>query len=77
MKCYMSCVFQELHLMDGKGNIHFDRLYLRISTLQDEELKATAKAMLDACPVDKVEGKTKCERAFWVNKCLKIADPVV
>lgn len=73
----MTCVFQEFHLMDGNGDIQLERLFIRTSQLENEELKELANNMLTQCPPDKVEGNTKCDRAIWVNKCQKMADSKV
>lgn len=74
LKCYMSCLFHELNVVDDKGDLHFEKISVHIDKL-DEELQEIAYRMGRKCL--RPEGDNVCERAFWFHKCWKSADPKV
>ncbi|XP_055524379.1 general odorant-binding protein 83a-like [Wyeomyia smithii] len=70
LKCYMDCMFRKTNLTDEKGELHFGKALEYVpQELEDIALKMGVKCT-------KPKGKTLCERAFWIHKCWKTADPV-
>lgn len=71
LKCYMGCLFVKAGVSDGNGDLHLGKvLELIPKEFEDIALKMGSRCL-------KPKGKTPCERAFWFNKCWKLADPVV
>lgn len=67
----MNCVFHESEVVDETGNVHFEKLYDRLP----DSFKKIGLKMGSRCLV--VQGDSLCERAFWIHKCWKMADPKV
>jgi hypothetical protein len=64
------CSFR-LFQVDENGNVHLEKLH----AILPESMKDIALHMGKRCLYP--EGETLCERAFWLHKCWKQADPKV
>lgn len=73
LKCYMSCVFQEVGVTDDDGFLHMEKLVGAVGLLDDEAEMIFLK-MAKRCLRPIIS--THCETAFWYNKCWKTTDPV-
>ena len=71
LKCYMNCIFHEAQVVDENGNVHLEKLH----DMLPESMSDIALNMGKKCLYPK--GDTQCERAFWLHKCWKTADPRV
>lgn len=71
LKCYMNCIFHEAKVVDDDGNVHLEKLH----SMLPESMADIAMHMGKKCLYPK--GDTLCERAFWLHKCWKTADPKV
>lgn len=57
--------------VDDKGNVHFEKLLDSLpESLHDKAFKMGKKCLYP-------QGENLCEKAFWLNKCWKTADPMV
>ncbi|KAG5671868.1 hypothetical protein PVAND_002039 [Polypedilum vanderplanki] len=71
LKCYMNCIFHETHVVDDTGNVHFEKLLDSLpESIHDKAFNMGKKCLYP-------QGENLCERAFWLHKCWKTADPVV
>nr|QGW50690.1 odorant-binding protein 26 [Propsilocerus akamusi] len=69
LKCYMNCVFHETNVVDDSGNVHLEKLHNSLpDSMHDVALHMGIRCLYP-------EGDTLCEKAFWLNKCWKLADP--
>lgn len=69
--CYMDCIFHEANVLTDDGEVHLEKFHEMLpASMQDIALKMGEKCM-------KPEGKNRCEKAFWLHKCWKTADPEV
>lgn len=67
----MYCIFEVSEVVDEKGDVFLEKLHKSLpESMQDIVLKMGLKCL-------KVVGETRCERAFWLHKCWKTADPRV
>lgn len=57
--------------MDEDGNVHLEKLH----DMLPESMHDIAMHMGKKCLYP--QGDTQCERAFWLHKCWKTADPKV
>lgn len=73
LKCYMSCLFHEMEVVDDDGNVHLEKVQDAFG--DNEEMHLILLNMGKRCLYPK--GDSLCERAFWLNKCWKNADPKV
>lgn len=73
LKCYMNCMFHEMEVVDDSGRIHLEKVQDAFG--YDEEMHLILLNMGKRCLYPK--GDSLCERAFWLNKCWKNADPKV
>lgn len=71
LKCYMYCVFDETDVLHEDGEVHLEKLLDRLP----DSMHDIAVNMGKRCLYPK--GDTKCERAFWLHRCWKQADPKV
>lgn len=71
LKCYMYCVFDETDVLHEDGEVHLEKLLDRLP----DSMHDIAVNMGKKCLYPK--GDTKCERAFWLHRCWKQADPKV
>lgn len=71
LKCYMYCVFDETDVLHEDGEVHLEKLLDRMP----DSMHDIAVNMGKRCLYPK--GDTKCERAFWLHRCWKQADPKV
>lgn len=71
LKCYMNCIFHEANVVDEEGNVHLEKLH----DMLPESMSDIAMHMGKKCLYP--EGDTQCERAFWLHRCWKKADPRV
>ncbi|XP_037919471.1 pheromone-binding protein-related protein 6-like [Hermetia illucens] len=69
LKCYMYCVFDATDVLHEDGEVHLEKI---LDSLPDS-MHEIALHMGKKCLYPK--GDTKCERAFWLHKCWKQADP--
>ncbi|XP_063709574.1 general odorant-binding protein 83a-like isoform X2 [Culicoides brevitarsis] len=69
LKCYMNCVFHEAKVVDDNGDVHLEKLH----DMLPDSMADIALHMGKRCLYPK--GDTLCERAFWLHKCWKTADP--
>ncbi|XP_034487221.1 general odorant-binding protein 83a-like [Drosophila innubila] len=69
LKCYMYCVFDETDVLHEDGEVHLEKLLDRLP----DSMHDIAVNMGKRCLYPK--GDTKCERAFWLHRCWKQADP--
>ena len=67
----MDCLFKEFDVVDSTGHVHFEKLHDRLP----ESMKDIGMNMGRRClnPV----GENLCEKAYWLHKCWKEADPRV
>lgn len=71
LKCYMHCVFHEAQVLDDEGEVHLEKMHEMLpQSMHDIALNMGKKCLY---PV----GDSQCERAFWLHKCWKMADPKV
>uniref|UniRef100_A0A1L8DPG7 Putative odorant-binding protein 1 n=2 Tax=Nyssomyia neivai TaxID=330878 RepID=A0A1L8DPG7_9DIPT len=70
LKCYMNCIFHKAEVVDDTGHVHFEKLRGKVP----DDLKDIGYPMLSKC-VDPI-GEDLCEKAYWLHKCFKQADPV-
>ncbi len=75
LKCYMNCVFHEWQVVDDNGEVHLERMNADILDKFGRETEDKLIAMGRKCLYPK--GSNQCERAFWLHKCWKTADPKV
>lgn len=73
LKCYMSCLFHEMLVVDDNGNVHLE--LVQDAYGDDDEMHLILLNMGKRCLYPK--GDSLCEKAFWLNKCWKNADPKV
>lgn len=73
LKCYMNCLFHEMGVIDDKQRIHLEMVQDAYG--DNEEMHTILLNMGKRCLYPK--GDTMCEKAFWLNKCWKNADPKV
>lgn len=73
LKCYMSCMFHEMQVVDDNGNVHLELVQDAFG--DDDEMHLILLNMGKRCLYPK--GDSLCEKAFWLNKCWKNADPKV
>lgn len=73
LKCYMNCLFHEMGVIDDKQRIHLEMVQDAYG--DNPEMHQILLNMGKRCLYPK--GETLCERAFWLNKCWKNADPKV
>nr|AKB92821.1 odorant binding protein 2b [Zeugodacus tau] len=69
LKCYMYCVFEETDVLHEDGEVHLEKI---LDSLP-ESMHVIALHMGKKCLYPK--GDNKCERAFWLHRCWKEADP--
>lgn len=67
-------MFTEAKVVDDNGDVHFEKIDLHISRL-DQEIQEIAKNFIANCK--NIQGSDPCERAFSVHKCWKLHDPKV
>lgn len=73
LKCYMSCLFHEMDVVDDRGFVHLEKVQDAYG--DNEEMHLILLNMGKRCLYPK--GDTLCEKAFWLNSCWKRADPKV
>lgn len=66
-------MFHEMQVVDDEGKIHLEKVQDAYG--DDEEMHKILLGMGKRCLYPK--GETQCDRAYWLNKCWKTADPVV
>ncbi|ALC46416.1 Os-E, partial [Drosophila busckii] len=71
LKCYMYCVFDQTDVLHEDGEVHLEKLLDRLP----DSMHDIAVNMGKRCLYPK--GDNKCERAFWLHRCWKTADPKV
>ncbi|XP_033149915.1 uncharacterized protein LOC108603747 [Drosophila busckii] len=69
LKCYMYCVFDQTDVLHEDGEVHLEKLLDRLP----DSMHDIAVNMGKRCLYPK--GDNKCERAFWLHRCWKTADP--
>ncbi|KAJ6637723.1 General odorant-binding protein 83a [Pseudolycoriella hygida] len=69
LKCYMNCIFHEAKVVDADGEVHLEMLH----EMLPDSMQTIAMHMGKKCLYPK--GETQCDRAFWLHKCWKSADP--
>lgn len=69
----MDCMFHEMGVMDDAGNVHLEKVQDEFG--DDEGMHKILLNMGKRCLYPK--GANGCEKAFWLNKCWKNADPKV
>lgn len=67
----MNCIFHEARVVDENGEVHLEMLH----EMLPESMADIAMHMGKKCLYPK--GETQCDRAFWLHKCWKTADPKV
>lgn len=65
----MNCLFHEFDVVDDNGEAHFEK----IRAVVPESMKLIFDNMMVGCMHPK--GDNLCEKAFWLHKCWKTADP--
>ncbi|XP_055602366.1 general odorant-binding protein 83a-like [Uranotaenia lowii] len=69
LKCYMNCIFHEAKVVDDQGEVHLEKLHDSLpDSMHDLALHMGKRCLYP-------EGENQCERAFWLHKCWKTADP--
>ncbi|XP_032597537.1 general odorant-binding protein 83a [Drosophila grimshawi] len=68
LKCYMYCVFDETDVLHEDGEVHLEKLLDRLDSMHDIAINMGKRCLYP-------KGDTKCERAFWLHRCWKQADP--
>lgn len=67
----MDCLFHEAGVLGEDDEVHLEKLHSMLPTsMQDIALKM-GKDCLNP------QGENRCEKAFWLHKCWKTADPQV
>lgn len=69
----MNCLFHEYEVVDDGGDLHVDKVKIKIP----DSVKEVAYRLLDTCLGAHEPGETLCDRAFLLHTCWKQADPVV
>lgn len=67
----MNCIFHEARVVDENGEVHLEMLH----DMLPDSMADIALHMGKKCLYPK--GETQCDRAFWLHKCWKTADPKV
>lgn len=70
LKCYMNCLFHEFAVVDDNGDAHFEK----IRAVVPDSMKFIFDNMAAGCMHPKGDNNL-CEKAFWLHKCWKAADP--
>lgn len=73
LKCYMSCVFHETGMMDTDDKVNLVRVHEVFE--YDGQLHMIVINMMRKCLYP--QGENMCEKAFFLHKCWKNADPKV
>lgn len=73
LKCYMNCLFHEMEVVDDRGHVHLEKVQDAYG--DNEEMHLILLNMGKRCLYPK--GDTLCDKAFWLNRCWKRADPKV
>lgn len=73
LKCYMNCMFHEMEVVDDRGHVHLEKVQDAYG--DNEEMHLILLNMGKRCLYPK--GDTLCDKAFWLNRCWKRADPKV
>lgn len=69
LKCYMHCIFHEANVLDDNGEVHLEKFHDMLpGSMQDIALQMGKKCLYP-------KGDNECEKAFWLHKCWKMADP--
>lgn len=67
----MNCIFHEARVVDENGEVHLEMIHDMLpDSMQDIALHMGKKCLYP-------QGETQCDRAFWLHKCWKTADPKV
>lgn len=69
----MNCLFHEMEVVDERGHVHLEKVQDAYG--DSEEMHLILLNMGKRCLYPK--GDTLCEKAFWLNRCWKQADPKV
>uniref|UniRef100_A0A1Q3EV29 Putative odorant-binding protein n=1 Tax=Culex tarsalis TaxID=7177 RepID=A0A1Q3EV29_CULTA len=69
LKCYMNCLFHEAKVVDDNGDVHLEKLHDSLPNSMHDIAMHMGKRCLYP------EGENLCEKAFWLHKCWKQADP--
>lgn len=73
LKCYMSCAFHETGMMDPDDKVNLVRV---LDVFEyDNHLHMIVINMMRKCLYP--QGDNNCEKAFYLHKCWKNADPKV
>lgn len=73
LKCYMNCMFHEMEVVDDRGHVHLEKVQDAFG--DNQEMHLILLNMGKRCLYPK--GDTLCDKAFWLNRCWKRADPKV
>lgn len=73
LKCYMNCLFHEMDVVHDNGNVNLEKVQDAYGG--DWDMHIILLNMMKRCLYPK--GDNLCEKAYWLNKCWKNADPVV
>lgn len=73
LKCYMNCLFHEMEVVHDNGNVNLEKVQDAYGN--DDEMHVILLHMMKRCLYPK--GDNLCEKAYWLNKCWKNADPTV
>lgn len=73
LKCYMNCLFHEMEVVHDNGSVNLEKVQDIFG--DNDEMHLILLNMMKRCLYPK--GDTLCEKAYWLNKCWKNADPTV
>ncbi|KAJ6637804.1 Pheromone-binding protein-related protein 6 [Pseudolycoriella hygida] len=73
LKCYMNCMFHEMEVVHDNGNVNLEKIQDAYG--DGNEMHLILLNMMKRCLYPK--GDNLCEKAYWLNKCWKNADPVL
>lgn len=67
----MQCMFREAGVLTSESEVDVERMLNMLPTSMQE----VARKMGENC--QDIQGDGPCERAMWLHKCWKMADPKV
>lgn len=73
LKCYMNCLFHEMEVVHDNGSVNLEKVQDAYG--DSDEMHLILLNMMKRCLYPK--GDNLCEKAYWLNKCWKNADPTV
>ncbi|XP_061393484.1 general odorant-binding protein 83a-like [Musca vetustissima] len=72
LKCYMHCIFQEMHVVDDNDEMDYNKLKSHLPA----EMEDFVVNILNVCESHVPQGANQCERSWSWHMCFKTTDPV-